>query len=60
MAIKARKVLNKEIDKNNQIYYKEAVEFYDDVTDSNIDPTGTNLTSDEIIKMANDAFNGMV
>lgn len=60
MAIKARKVLNKEIDKNSQIYYKEAVEFYDDVTDSNIDPTDTHLTSDEIIKMANDAFNGMV
>lgn len=56
--IKARKIIIVTIDENNVIYQKEAVEFYDENTNDNVDPTKTDLTQEEIIKMTNDAFNG--
>ena len=58
MMIKARKITIVNIDKDNQIYQKEAVEFYDEDTNNNVDPTKTDLTQEEVIKMTNDAFNG--
>ncbi len=58
MAIKARKITIVKIGENDYCYYEYAVEFYDDLTNKNIDPTKTTLTSEEIIKMANDAFEG--
>ncbi|WP_210512122.1 hypothetical protein [Pantoea ananatis] len=56
--IKARKIIIVTIDENNVIYQKEAVEFYDENTNDNVDPAKTDLTQEEIIKMTNDAFNG--
>jgi hypothetical protein len=56
--IKACKIIIVTIDENNVIYQKEAVEFYDENTNDNVDPTKTDLTQEEIIKMTNDAFNG--
>lgn len=58
MMIKARKITIVEIDNDNQVYQKEAVEFYDENTNDNIDPTKASLTQEEIFKMTNDAFNG--
>lgn len=56
--IKARKITIVNIDKDNQIIQTEAVEFYDEYTNNNVDPTKTDLTEAEVIKMTNDAFNG--
>ncbi|EMU5281036.1 hypothetical protein ACROUV_003950 [Yersinia enterocolitica] len=59
MAIKARKVIVVDIDKKDGgIYNREAVEFYDDLTNNNVDPITTNFTKEKITKMVNDAFDG--
>lgn len=58
MTIKARKITVVVIDKNGNNYFKEAVEFYDDTSNTNVDPTKTDLTADEVTKMTNDAFDG--
>lgn len=58
MAVKARKITIVYIDKNKLVHQEEAVEFYDESTNSNVDPTHTSLTKEDISKMTIDAFNG--
>ncbi|WP_370550025.1 hypothetical protein NMD73_07760 [Edwardsiella tarda] len=56
MMIKARKIITVHVDENGQVYQEEAVEFYDENTNSNVDPTKTTLTDEVIYKMTKDAF----